>query len=174
MNKRGAYFFVIDAMIAGIIIFLTLILIFTTHSLKPESEPTLRMMTDYTNFLTNTQIRQFQGSYVESLINDSNITNLDNTLVEQLVEFHYFNNPDLSNYRNTTAIMKGFVLEISEGIIPDERSFSIYLNNESIYERSMLNINNSKLVLSSHRILFKIINSTYIYGPIIIEVRIWV
>jgi len=171
MNKRGAYFFVIDAMIAGSIIFLTIILIFTTHSLKPEASPTLRVVTDYTSFLSTTKVRQFQGDYVQSLINDSNITNLDNTLLEQLVDFYYIN---ITGERDTGVIMSNFTMEVSNGIIPDERSFALYLNNVSIYERVMKSMDESKLVLSSQKILFKVVNSTYIYGPIILEVRVWV
>lgn len=171
MNKRGAYFFVLDAMIAGSIIILSLILIFSTHSLRPESSPTLRMVEDYASFLLTTKIREFQGAYVKSLVNDGNITDLDNTLAEQLVEFYYYNQ---TGQKNTTDIMKGFLQGISKGIIPDQRSFAVYINQTLLYERQKIPVGDAKLVLNSKKISFKRINETYIYGPVIFEVKIWV
>jgi hypothetical protein len=176
MNKRGAYFFVIDAMIAASIIFLSLIIIFTTHSLSPPSESSLRTVQEYTDFLINTKIRGFQGSYTQSLINDGNITNLDNTLLEQLTEFFYLNE---SGKRDTMLIMNNFTNETSRGVIPAQISFAVYLNNTAtnygllIYTKTKNKIEDSKLGMSTKKISFKRINETYIYGPIILEVRVW-
>ena len=173
MNKRGAYFFVIDALIAASIIFISLIIIFTTHSTKPETSPSLRMIEEYTYFLMETKIREFQGDYVKSLENDGNITSLDNTLLEQLTEFFYLNE---SKIKNTSIIMANFTREISHGIIPDQRYLAVYLNHTLIYNRTnpARTINDSSLALTTKKITFKRINQTYIYGPIILEVKIWV
>jgi hypothetical protein len=179
MNKRGAYFFVIDALIAGSIIFISLLVIFTTHNMRPEPAPTLRMIQDYTNFLTKNKIREFSGPYVQSLVNDSNITNLDNTMLEQLVQFYYENQ---TNEKDTTAIMYNYVKEISAGIIPAQRSFAlyIYLVNESgldhtlIYSSEQKPMKDSSLVMSTQKITFKRINETYVYGPLVAEAVIWV
>lgn len=173
MNKRGAYFFVLDALLAASIIFISLIIIFTTHNTQPESNPSLRMVEEYTEYLTNTKIRGFQGDYVQRLENDGNITNIDNTLLEQLIEFYYLNE---SGKRNTTQIMANYTNETSKGVIPDQRYFALYLNTTLIYNRTnpSFTINESRLVLTSQKISFKRINQTYIYGPIILEVKIWV
>lgn len=171
MNKRGAYFFVIDALIAGSIIFLSLIFIFTTHSTRLESGPTLRVIEDYTAFLIKVKIREFQGAYIQSLVNDGNITDLDNTLLEQLTEFYYFNE---SGIKDTTNIMWNFIEEISQGIVPEQRSFVVYMNNTLLYERINNPLQESDLVLSSKKISFKRINETYIYGPVILRVSVWV
>ena len=171
MNKRGAYFFVIDALIAASIIILSLIIIFTSHAIIPEAGPTLRMVEDYTDFLINTRIREFQGDYVQSLVENGNITNQDNALLQQLTEFYYYNK---SGIRNTTKIMWNFTKEISQGIIPEQRSFAVYLNKTLIYNRTNTLLQESSLVLNSKKISFKRINETYIYGPVILEVKIWV
>ncbi len=177
MNKRGAYFFVIDALIASTVVFLSLIIIFTTYGLQPETGPSLRALEDYTNYLINTKIRQFQGSYVGSLINDSNITNLDNSLLDQLTEFFYLN----ESGKDRTVMMANFTDEISKGVVPQQMSFAVYLNN-TISGKWLLVYNktnnpepeNSKVLLSTKKISFKRINETYIYGPILLEVRIWI
>jgi len=170
MDKRGAYFFVIDAFIGASIIFLSLIIIFTSHSLLPETSPTLRAVVDYTDFLMNTKIRQFQGDYIKQLINDNNITNRDNTLLDQLTEFYYRNQTG----ENTLAMMASFTKEISKGMVPEQRGLAVYLNKSLVYNSTPKPMNQSNLVLSSQKITFKRINETYIYGPIILEVRIWV
>lgn len=169
MNKRGAYFFVIDAMIAAIVIFISIMVIFTSHNMAPESSPSLRIVEDYTDFLTNTKVNQFQGAYVSSL----NITGSDNTLLEQLVEFYYYN----TTGNDTSQIMWNFTSEISRGVIPDQRSVMVYINNTLIYNRSVSPIEKSNLVLSSKKLSFKrITNSTatFIYGPVVLDVKVWV
>ena len=172
MNKRGAYFFVIDALIAASIVFLSLIIIFTTHNIKPESNPTLRLVEEYTSYLMKTRIRDFQGTYITNLTQDGNITNLDSTLLEQLTEFYYLNE---SGIRDTTTIMSNYIASISRGsIIPAQRSFEIYMNNTLLYSRANTPMQGSNLVLNSKKITYKRINETYIYGPLIFEVTIWV
>jgi hypothetical protein len=172
MNKRGAYFFVIDALIAGSIIFITLLMIFGSYSILPESSPTIRMIDDYTKFLISTKIRQFQGPFVEQLKADGNITNLDNTLLEQLTEFYYLNS---TVPIDKTAMMAGFVKEISKGVISSQRGFALYLNQSLIYNyTSSKPLEETAMLLSTQKIVFKRINESYIYGPIILEVKIWV
>jgi hypothetical protein len=169
MNKRGAYFFVIDALIAASVIFISLIIIFTSHSMVPESSPSLRMIEDYMDFLTTTKVNQFQGEYVTSL----NITGSANTLLEQLVEFYYYN----TTGNDTSQIMWNFTQEISKGVIPDQRGLMVYLNNSLIYNRSVSPIEKSSLALSSRRLGFKRITNetnTFIYGPIILDIKVWV
>lgn len=175
MNKRGAYFFVIDALIAASVIFISLIIIFTSHRMVPESSPSLRMIEDYMDFLTTTKVNQFQGGYVTSL----NITGSDNTLLEQLVEFYYYN----TTGNDTSQIMWNFTQEISKGIIPDQRGLIVYINDSInnhyslIYNRSVSPMEKSSLVLSSRRLSFKKITNetnTIIYGPVILDVRVWV
>ena len=171
MNKRGAYFFVIDAFIAASIIFLSLIMIFTTYNIRPETGPTLRMLEEYTDFLMNTKVRNFQGDYVMNLTNNKNITNIDNTLLEQLVEFYYYNS---SGVRNTDRIMWNFVDEVSKGAVSEQRSFAVYINKTLIYNITNKPLQESDLVMNSKKIVFQRINETYIYGPVIFEVKIWV
>ena len=171
MDKRGAYFFVIDAMIAGTIIVMSLILIFSSHTTRTESNPTIRMLGEYFSFISNTEVRNFQGSYVQSLINDSNITGRDNTLLEQLIEFYYINQ---SSPRDTSAIMANFLQEINNGVIPDYRSLAFYINDTLIYQAQFIAPDEAELGLNMKKISFKRINDTYIYGPVIVEVRVWV
>jgi len=171
MNKRGAYFFVIDALIGASIIFLSLIIIFNTNFSSPESNPTLRMMEDYTDYLVSTRVREIQGPITAKLVSNGNITNVDNTLLEQLTEFYYLN---VTGARDTTNIMWDFTDEISKGLVSEQRSFSVYVNKTLVYEDIDSVLDQSRLVVNSKKISYKRINDTFIYGPVIIEVKLWV
>lgn len=170
MNKRGAYFFVIDALIGSSIIFLGLIIIFNSHVTKTESDTSLRMLSDFITVISTTKIRSFQGAYVQSLINDGNITNRDNTLLEQLTEFYDLNQ---SGAKDTTLIMEQYLTEISKTVIPDYRSIAIYMNDTQLYGVQTILPEEAGTGLSAQRITFYR-NSTYIYGPVLFEVRVWV
>ena len=91
--------------------------------------------------------------------------------MQQLTEFYYFNE---SGTKNTTNIMWNFLDEISQGIIPEQRSFEVYMNNTLLYQQVNNPLQESELVFASKKISFKRINQTYIYGPVILEVKVWV
>ncbi|MBN2459778.1 hypothetical protein JXB28_05830 [Candidatus Woesearchaeota archaeon] len=171
MDKRGAYFFVIDALIGGSIIFIGLILIFSSRVTKTESNPTLSLVNDFVTVISTTQIRSFQGAYVQSLLDDGNITDRDNTLLEQLTEFYWLNQ---SGIRDTTAIMDNYLKEISKTVIPDYRSISISLNNTRLYHTQSLLPEEAGLGVGTQKISFYRINTTHIYGPVLFEVEVWV
>jgi len=168
MNKRGAYFFVIDALIASSIILLSLIIIFTTYSLRPESSPTLRMVDDYTDFLITTKVKDLGVKNFTEFVETYNITNQDNTLMEQLTEYYYHTDKD-TMWNFTREISKG-----AKGIIPEQRNFAVYINHTLIYTRNSTPAQKADLMLSSKKLSFKRINQTYVYGPVILEVKIWV
>lgn len=171
MNKRGAYFFVIDALIGASIIFLGLIIILTTHVSKAEPDAALKNLNDYVSFITSTKIRSFSGSYVQQLINDKNITELDNTLVEQLLQFYYDN---MTGKKDTTLIMKNYIQETIKTAIPEYRSISVLINETTLYESETIKREEARIGLSAKKPVFKRINDTYIYGPLLLEVRVWV
>jgi hypothetical protein len=170
MNKRGAYFLVIDALIGASIIFIGLVIVFSSHVTKTESSPALSMLNDFVRVISTTQIRSFQGLYVQSLIEDGNITNRDNTLLEQLTEFYNLNQ---SGAKDTTAMMEEFLREVSKTVIPDYRSIAVYMNNTLLYRVQTVTPEQAGLGLSAQKISFYR-NNTYIYGPVLFEVKVWV
>jgi hypothetical protein len=175
MDKRGAYFFVIDAFIAVSIIIATVIIIFSAQSTKTESKPTLSLLQDFMAFMSNTKIRDLQGSSTQALIADSNITDIDNTVLEQIIEFYYINQ---STGRNMSGIITQFINETSSSIIPETRSFTMRIYNDTfsavLFNKSRYPEGDSSLMLGMSKIGFKRINQTEIYGPMIVEVKIWV
>ena len=165
MNKRGAYFFVIDALIASSIIFISLIIIFSTHTYRIETNPSLRLVNDYTNYLITSEVREISGHYTTELIENKTITHLDNSLLQQITEFYYF---------EEDLFLRNFIKEISLSIIPNQRSFAIYINDTLAFNRTNTLEKDANLMLSSKKIAFNRINQTMVFGPIIVEVKLWI
>ncbi|MFH0870435.1 MAG: hypothetical protein V1866_05260 [archaeon] len=167
MDKRGAYFFVIDAFIASSIIIIALMAIFTTRNVRPESGPALSMIEDFANYLQSSKLNEVQGSYVMNLSNSSNITSLDNTILEQAVIFYYYNS---SNVTRISQLIDATTRSASS----QQRSIIIYLNSTLIYNRSLSPSSSSDLMLTTKRVVFKRMNETFVFGPLIVEVKLWV
>ncbi|MBR9692573.1 hypothetical protein GOV07_01435 [Candidatus Woesearchaeota archaeon] len=87
-QKRGAYFFVIDAFLAASILSFTLVLLFTLFIDEPNIEQGFVYAHDYLNFLTTTEIRDFRHDDINDLITKGHITNTRLTLSEQVLIFY--------------------------------------------------------------------------------------
>jgi len=87
MKKRG-FFFSTDALIALIIIFLSLLVVYPIIKYsKYETDITQ----DISEVLSNLKISEIENSYVKNLINNKVITHLNNTILEQIGEFYVTN-----------------------------------------------------------------------------------
>ncbi|MBR9705377.1 hypothetical protein GOV12_08235 [Candidatus Pacearchaeota archaeon] len=86
-DKKGVYFSS-DALIALVIILMTVIIAYPVikYSYK-ESE----IESDVLKVLSSLKIGEIDNAYVKSLINSSEITNLDNSVLEQIGEFYVEN-----------------------------------------------------------------------------------
>jgi len=167
MDKRGAYFFVIDAFIASSIIIICLMIIFTSKNSRPDSGPALLMIEEFANYLQDSKLNEVQGSYVINLSNASSITSLDNTILEQAVIFYYY---DSSNITRISQLIDTTTRSASS----QQRSMIIYLNSTLVYNRSLSTPSESDLMITTRRVVFKRINETFVYGPLIMEVKLWV
>ena len=79
-----------------------------------------------------------------------------------------------SGIRDTTIIMYNFSREVSKTVIPDYRSISISLNNTILYHIQSLLPEQAGLGVGTQKIAFYRVNTTYIYGPVLFEVKVWV
>jgi len=65
--KRGAYFFVLDAFVAGIIIISSLTLLFNSFSSSDSPTQSLRLAEDFATFLDETAIKAYGTDGVPDL-----------------------------------------------------------------------------------------------------------
>ncbi|MBD3203092.1 hypothetical protein GF327_02260 [Candidatus Woesearchaeota archaeon] len=121
--KKKSMFFTIDGLFAGILLASSLILIF---SFFIEEQSSLQMnyySKDIVNSLANLKINEINDSYVKSLIKNGNITNINNSVIEQISEFYVLNKTELSN--NLSKIL-------TEKIIPEKFGMQILVNDEIV------------------------------------------
>lgn len=164
MNKRGVYFFALDAIISSIIILITVYFILSLRAHSPESLQSYTQSEDFTDFLMQTEIRDFSGNYTRSLVEDGNITNTRRTLFEQIAEFQFY---------NKTGLTWRFLDEISNSSLLSQQGLAYWFNEEMVFNRSEGRLPGADLVLSSKKISFVRINRSVIYGPHLVEVWIW-
>jgi hypothetical protein len=120
---------------------------------------------------------------VNQLILEGNITNPKNTVMEQ-VDIFYYNYKHVCNkldleckeeYFNMSAKLieniTKFLLDNKHGF--DYRIFDPDNSNTSIYNKSLDKLENSSFVLVSKRIVFLRVNSTTIFGPHIVDIKVW-
>ncbi|NOZ80700.1 MAG: hypothetical protein GXP63_03420 [DPANN group archaeon] len=120
--------FIVDAVLASLVVILGIILIRAYDA----SSPDIRVM-DYTSqdlvkVLANLKVREYANPYVISLINQSKIRYVNNSLLEQIGEF--WAGGDMDEARNLSRILLG-------DLVPSGRGVGIFINGESIYVRNI-------------------------------------
>lgn len=164
MNKRGAYFFVVDAILGGSIFLITLIIIMSSHINDPIKIQNRLLAEDTMDFLMNTKILDFKNNNLNRLQIEGHITNLENTLFQQISEFYYKGNDTLA---------ANFTSNLLELLLSNQYGYSYYIGGELIYNTSAETLNTSRVHLTSRKITFYVPNETNMYGPEIAELRLW-
>lgn len=168
MNKRGAYFFVLDALIGGTIFLITIVMILNSYVGVPQTRQSYMIAEDLSAFLLNTKIIEYRDPYITELDEKGLITNPHQSIFQQIAQFHYTGENGLA-HNLTKRVFNSLVSEqygISYSIIEDG-------TETMIYNRSVEKIVSSRFLLSSRKISFFAVNQTTYYGPDIVELRLW-
>jgi hypothetical protein len=125
-GSRRALFFTIDALIAALMMLAGLLLI--TSSYVAEQPKTLinTMSQDMIGILSELRTYEVNNSYIQALLDNGSIKDLNSTLLGQIGEMWSANNMTLAY---------GFAMNVSEGILPARFGYSIVLGNDTIYTR---------------------------------------
>ena len=168
--KKGVYF-TIDSVIAGGIILIVLVLA-SSFYVKEQSSTHLNFLSqDLTMVLSTLTVEEIDNAYINERISSGDITNLKNTVLEQIGEFWADNEIEFANKTIQNA---------TEPFISNITGFGMWINNESVYQRSMPI---KKSLVSNKKIISGIAkgktsgetrqNPPALWGPAIIEVRVW-
>ena len=168
--KKGI-FFTIDSIIAAGIIF-SVIIFASSFYVKEQPSFNLNFLSqDLIKTLSTLNVVEIDNEYINILIADQTITNLDNTILEQIAEFWAADELVLAN-RTTSNVTELWVSNVT--------GFGIWINNESIYNN---NISLKKSLISTKKIISGIEkgqtsgstrkNPPTLFGPIIVEIRVW-
>lgn len=125
--KRGV-FFTIDALLASGIIIVAVLLVSNFYSEEQQTVNVNYASQDLVRVFSTMTVGEANNDYVRALISSGDITNANNTILEQIGDFWADGKTGLA--RNLTANLSG-------AIIPKDYGFSVLVNGEEIYSRNM-------------------------------------
>jgi len=170
MNKKGI-FFTIDSILAGGIIFFVIILASSIYINEQPSFHLNHLSQDLIRTLSTVTVEEINNEYLNERIANGDITNVDNTILQQISEFWADGNIEFAN-KTVSNVTESFVYNIS--------GFGIWIENEAIYTRDIPLV---KFLVSSKKIISGIAkgqttgetrkNPPTLLGPVIVEVRVW-
>ncbi len=164
MDKRGVYFFVLDAFLGAIIIVVSLVVILNSYSEGDPGRQPLTIMEDFLSYIQNTQVRDFRGNYTQTLIKQGNITDPTVTLFEQIAIFYA---------HNQTQLAENFTREIVVSSVPSQFNFQFKYDGNVTYEQKITPREEAPLSLATRKISMVNVNRTLVYGPKLVEVYLW-
>jgi len=137
-NKRG-YFFSLDAFLALLVI-LGVVIFIRPQSIQTTQE--MNLQEDLLSVLSSLKIGEIDNSYVKSLISDGSITELNQSVLEQIGEFYAVS--DTKAETLTASILNDLNLDESVGL---------YFNNMEIARHGEVEFNQATDVWTARQII---------------------
>lgn len=125
MMRKGSYFFILDAFIAAVILFITLISINNAGIEEPIIQTTSFTSNDYILLLSNTELRDFSNSYMNYLRAEGAITDSRISVMEAVIDLYNGPTPD-----NATMFLDSF----TPSLIPAQNGLIFRIDSEQIYD----------------------------------------
>ena len=173
LKKRG-YFFMLDAMLALIVLVIGVFLVTSSYVNVPQPAQISLLSDDLLNFLSNTKIKELNNPYAGiggTLWSQGNITDPDNSLLQQIGEFYASDKPDIA---------EKFIQNVSAGIVPQQFRYEVWIDGMLLYPKMpsaehMQSKNSTRLLLTSKKLTFGILDkaTSGIWGPYKAEVFVW-
>ena len=127
VNKKG-YIFTTDALIGLSILLLILVVASGIYIQKSGSALNKEFLSeDLITILSDMKINETNNNYVNNLINEGIITNLDNSVLEQIGEFWA---------EGDNTIAETIFTNISEGLIPQNNGYGLWIDEELVYSNN--------------------------------------
>ena len=168
--KKGSYFYLIDAFIAGSIIVLTLIAV--TKFLGGETGATQNVFLaeDYFAYMQGTELRDLHSDTVTNMIKDGVINRTDQDLLTTTIELYH---------RNQTGCglcgeyLKNLTKETIDEFFSEDKGARYSINQTTIYERKTETERIARTKIVSRRMGFYTINPDEFYGPVTAKIEVW-
>ena len=125
--SRRALFFTIDALIAALIMIAGLLLMTSSYVSEQPRTTINHLSHDFMNVLGELQVHEANNTFIQTLVDNGSITNLNNSILVQLGEFWADDRIVLANQ---------FAANVSESILDNIYGYSLAISNETLYSRS--------------------------------------
>ena len=161
--KKGL-FLTLDAFVAVGVIVIGAMIVLSFTPYKQSSRQSEQFANDVLTIF-NQNVSEFSLNFTQELLQNGSIRNDKNTLLEQIGEFYFV---------NTTKSLQNMygMLNVTVATVPIEFGILIQIENLTAFERDTP-LRESTLVVSSKSNILGVYNSTDLWGPYIIEVRVW-
>ncbi|MFT4261463.1 MAG: hypothetical protein ACMXX9_03450 [Candidatus Woesearchaeota archaeon] len=160
MNKRGALFFTLDTLIAGIILSLTIVLALNLSVDGPRLDDTQANLQNLYDYLMFTDMDAVGLIYEYDAQNEG---------VGSLKVHEQIHNLYINQGNETKA--NDFIRNIVRQIIPEGRGISYTLNNDTIFLDNQ-NVINPRINISMNLLTYYRYNDE-VFGPNITRITIW-
>ena len=174
IHKKRGYFFILDAALGIFVLAIGAFLIASLYINLPEPSQVGLLSDDFLNFLSNTQIKDLNNPYGGiggKLWKDGNITNKDNSLLQQIGEFYSKKQYDLA---------EKFIRNVSANVIPSQFNYELWMDSSILYPRipdagEIASKSKTDLMLTSKKITFGVASTanSSLWGPYKAEVFVW-
>jgi len=172
-NRKG-YFFLIDSILALGVLVIGVFLVFSTYTKVSEKEGAALLSEDVMDFFASNKIKDINnefGGLGGKLLSNGTITNVENTLLQQIGLF--FANNDLGTAED-------FIINLTENVIPPQFLFEVRIQDTLIFpsnpsEAHKQSKNDTAVLIPSQKIVYGISNKETgdMFGPFKAEVLVF-
>lgn len=171
MYKKG-YFFIIDAIIALFVLMIGITLVVSSYSFQQPTRQ-LELLDSDILVTLQTQIKNNGNLYCGiggELMQpwDMNITDAENTYLQQFGEFYYRNETGDCDFCN--ELIETCAQQLFPDIFP--YSLNLTINDESVFYIDNSDLSSATLIIPRKDIVFGTYNQQA-YGPYLVEVTMW-
>jgi hypothetical protein len=162
MGKRG-YIFTIDAFIAMLITTIGVILVYLAYASVPDLYQQKAISRDVMTIFSTIEIDQLNSEYINEQIISRNITDMQNTIFEQIAELYA---------KGIVGEAQNMSRNMSASLIPPQYYYEIWLDGKMMCNKSYVTNDISQLSVSKI-ILIGSLNLATLWGPYEGEVMVW-
>jgi hypothetical protein len=165
--KRDAYFFIVDAIIASLVLFAGLFALFATGTVDTNRVQPLATLDDLVTTLAVTPIAQTVDPYYQDvLLREGLVPYPDATPLEEITYLLFTNRSGV----NTTDHAHNYTRSVLANALGEDYGASLAINGTLVathpHERQ-------RYVLVRLVIVYARLNETVVVGPLLAEVHVW-
>ena len=161
MKKKGALFFTVDTMIAGLIFTMTVIVVLSFYVRQPIIEDTQTILENYATYVTTVKMSTFNTNrviYYDPIEPDPGFG-----VHQKILKLNVTNNNDQA---------RGFIENFTRVVVPPQFGVQYSIDDYIIFERSSPNDEYTETNLTTKIISFYFDGTTLI-GPHITRLSVW-
>ncbi|PIN86393.1 hypothetical protein COV19_04905 [Candidatus Woesearchaeota archaeon CG10_big_fil_rev_8_21_14_0_10_44_13] len=165
-----------------VILVIGFVLIWSFYLDETRKEQPYFYAQDVIDFLAHTTVASVSGTipYVQALVLNGNITNLDNTLLEQIA-LSYMEDTAKGEQPCEGADCKTYSAHnltrfVMKDVIPEYYGIRLLINGTDIYLKNSTfggMENESDITISAKKMAVVVFNKVNLSDPFIVEVRVW-